>query len=254
MKAIAPPIKILTFESWLTTDKAFDYALRHPELVPHLLVDRSPCSDPFFDPFSPSDSARQAVIGGLCRGFVPAEGTELLYITKLSRTAVKALGRTEKVRYLAAAYLVVNEVVADHDLACKRFSPSHYVYRDRLTIRPPNVIGADQSAVAMPRESCLIRPDGKTMYTPKDLQSVEAYLPNIEEYVRRSKGEGFRGERVRRPMRVAICSVEKLSLDWKLAPFFDPACLSPDSKGRRILNQNGRWGNRQAVLASIGWL
>ena len=64
-------IKLISFESWVSTDKAFNYAKHHTNGVPFLLVDRSPCPDLFFDPFEVSDHDRVCVISGLCRGSVP---------------------------------------------------------------------------------------------------------------------------------------------------------------------------------------
>lgn len=243
-------IKVITFESWLTTDRAFGYATRNPAHVPFPVADRSPCSDPFFDPFQSEDSARRAVIGGLCRGFVPTVGQELLYITKLSKQASGARNQNE--RYLAVAYLSVEKVCADHMSACIEFEPSRYVSFNRITTRPPNVIGPNHSEVAMPRNSCLIRPDARTMFTPDDPESIESYLPNIDDYVRRSEGTGFR--KPRRKLRVAICKVNRLVLDWRAAPSFELARLPTDKSGKHSLNLNGRWADRETVLRSVGWL
>jgi hypothetical protein len=64
---VARRTKLLTFESWVTRATWYDYALAYPEMIPFPLIDRSPCQDPFFDPFAaPQD--RRPVISGLCRG------------------------------------------------------------------------------------------------------------------------------------------------------------------------------------------
>jgi hypothetical protein len=60
-------VKLLTCDTWVKEWNWFDYAQRHPRPVPFLLVDRSPCPDPFLDPDASSEE-RRPIISGLCRG------------------------------------------------------------------------------------------------------------------------------------------------------------------------------------------
>jgi len=241
-------IKVITFESWATTERGFEYACRNPQHVPSLLVDRSPCSDPFFDPYAPDDS-RRAVVSGLCRGFVPHEGDEILYITRLSK---EASAKRNNARYLAVAHLLAEGRIKNHETALASFEPQHYVSREKLTSRPPNVIGPNHKDVAMPSRSCIIRPDAKTAILPDDPRAPHEYEPHITSYEERSKGTGFkligRSKRPRKPLAVAICRVLHLALDWKTAPPFDPNTLP------HRINLNGIWAETDVVLRSIGWL
>jgi hypothetical protein len=59
--------KLLTCRTWVLRAGWYEYALANPDLVPFPLTDRSPCQDPFFDPFAEPEK-RRPVISGLCRG------------------------------------------------------------------------------------------------------------------------------------------------------------------------------------------
>lgn len=241
-------IKVITFESWVTTDRAFAYAIEHARNVPSFLVDRSPCADPFFDPLEAAIGRRICTVSGLCRGFTPKLGDEILYMTRLGRqaaTAVSKMRQCSLLSHLAVAHLRVIKVFDSHEAASTKIKPKAFVSRGRLTSRPPNVIGPNQVAVAVPPKSSLIRLDGGEFYTPDQPQHAEHYHENVNRYVERSQGHDFKRER--RPLKMAVCEALHMCLDWKAAPIFDPRSLS----GK--MNVNGRWEDRQTILQSLGW-
>ena len=86
--------KLLTFQTWVTDARWYDYAVKHPELVPFLLIDRSPCQDPFFDPLA-APQQRRPVISGLCRGRAMRNlhvGDRFMYITRIAPAVAGQLG------------------------------------------------------------------------------------------------------------------------------------------------------------------
>src|SRR5689334_3199776 len=106
--------KLLTFESWVTRAEWYAYARANPERVPYLLVDRSPCHDPFFDHYAPSPQDRRPLISGLCRclkNFQP--GDRFLYVTKIDPKLGREFGiriGSGRPHYFGVAALVVRRV------------------------------------------------------------------------------------------------------------------------------------------------
>src|SRR4051794_24561694 len=92
--AVGNSAKLMTFESWVTREAWYRYARSAPQDVPHLLVDRSPCCDPFFDPFAGKASERVPTISGLCRCWKGFQvGLRVVYVTRLDRRVAEEIGR-----------------------------------------------------------------------------------------------------------------------------------------------------------------
>jgi hypothetical protein len=249
-------LKVISFESWVSTEEGFGYAKTHPQDVPHLLVDRSPCSDPFFDPFAPSDAERQVTVSGLCRCFVPQLGQEILYLTKICRTARHEIPNADAgsgFSHLVVAMIKVGQVFKSHEEAAKSFSPARFTIRGERTPRPPNVIGPNHLEAAVPLRSCLLREGPKRLYTPGDSLAQEKYLMNVAFYRNRSLGLNNNGKSLRNPLGVALCRVERIELNWRKAPVLPQGVLPANKQGRHVLNLNGVWADRKSVLEEVGW-
>ncbi len=109
--------KLLTCQTWVTEWNWFDYAQRYREQVPFLLVDRSPCTDPFFDPYASSEEERRPIISGLCRCIKNfRQGDTYIYITRVNHKVCQALGiATENMTatYLGiAAHLIAPRMIS----------------------------------------------------------------------------------------------------------------------------------------------
>jgi hypothetical protein len=145
-------MKLLTFESWVTRATWYNYALAHPEVVPFPLIDRSPCQDPFFDPFATS-ADRRPMISGLCRGRAMRNfrvGDCFIYITRIDPRIVPYFA-TRNVTgpcYFAVAALRVVRVWPTHEVAAANFAPRRYVSVPEHTPYPPNLAFADHPEAA----------------------------------------------------------------------------------------------------------
>jgi len=123
---VARRTKLLTFESWVTRATWYDCALAHPEVIPFPLIDRSPCQDPFFDPFAAPED-RRPVISGLCRGRAMRNfgvGDCFIYITRIDPRIVQrfASGTVAGPHYFAVAALRVVRVWPSHQIAATDFT------------------------------------------------------------------------------------------------------------------------------------
>lgn len=122
---------IITFESWTTRHSWFDYARAHPAQVPLLLVDRSPCTDPYFDPFCAPESARP-VISGLCRRRKNYTiGQRFVYITRVDPRVLSQLGRLPVSAgpgpwYFGVAAVCVRSLHPSHRDAAATFKSGKY--------------------------------------------------------------------------------------------------------------------------------
>src|SRR5271165_1348484 len=117
--------KVLTFESWVTESKWFEYAKAHSTEIPFMLSDRSQCQDPFFDLFAINVRDRQPMITGLCRCLRNFNvGDRYVYVTHLCREAARELGLNPKCGpwYLGVASMIVAEVESSHERAAGHFS------------------------------------------------------------------------------------------------------------------------------------
>jgi hypothetical protein len=138
-----PNTKLLTFQTWVTDARWYDYAVAHPNLVPFPLIDRSPCQDPFFDPLA-EPQQRRPVISGLCRGRAMKNltaGDRFIYITRIASRVADDLGLAagRGHLYFAVAALRVVTVWPSHQQAAAHLTPRRYVAMPELTPYPPNL-------------------------------------------------------------------------------------------------------------------
>ncbi len=148
---------MLTFESWVTKWEWYAYAREHRDFVPHFLIDRSLCEEPFFDAFAPSPAARQPVISGVCRVRKNFEiGEKFIYRTKIDARVAENLHLPPTTRYLAVAAMMVREVVGSHDAASRFFQPRRYVVAPEITPYPPNLVHALAPIAAVDRRACIV--------------------------------------------------------------------------------------------------
>lgn len=146
----------------------FVYAQKHQQQVPFLLVDRSPCTDPFFDPYASSEE-RRPIISGLCRCIKNfRQGDTYIYITRVDYRVCRELGiQTEKTTaiYLGIAALIVAWVYESHAEAAATFTSRRYVVAPTPTPYPPNLAHESDTRAAVQRQSCIVSLD-HTHYTP----------------------------------------------------------------------------------------
>jgi len=221
--------KILTFQTFVTELAFYQYASVHPQEVPFLLVDRSPCLDPFFDPYADLQD-RQPLISGLCRGLKNFQvGHRFLYVTRIDWNVYDELVEryphldTDRAiqgpRYFGVAALRVVWVWENHADAAKDFTPRRYVVAPDLTPYPPNLAHASYPEGAVARASCIVHDANKVAYTP--MTSTDAMW--------RGQIHGYHGRQVKKRLRVAGCEVEwidgreALRLDPESAPVFTNA-------------------------------
>jgi hypothetical protein len=228
--------KLLTFESWVTRREWFSYARENPEHVPFPLVDRSPCQEPFFDPYAPSPQSRRPLITGLCRclrNFQP--GDRYLYITRIDCRICDQLGIrvvAGQPHYFGVAALVVERVWESHGEAASTFHPRRYVVAPEPTPYPPNLAHERQPTAAVVRQSCIVHDMGKTAHPP--LESDEALWRHA-----------YRAYHLRqrdRSLRAAECRVELVG-GWealRLAPTSAPV-FTPLDWGGATMTMGGRW-------------
>ncbi len=213
--------KLLTCQTWVTEWNWFDYAQRYREQVPFLLVDRSPCTDPFFDPYASSEEERRPIISGLCRCIKNfRQGDTYIYITRVNHKVCQALGiATENMTatYLGIAALTVVKVYESHAEAAATFTPRRYVVAPTPTPYPPNLAHESNTQAVVQRESCIVSLDAH--FTP-DCSTDDQWRKQIKIYHWRER---------KHHLRVAKCHVrhvdghEALQLCPERAPVFTPA-------------------------------
>jgi hypothetical protein len=233
--------KLLTFESWFTRVAWHEYARRHRDAVPFLLTDRSPCQDPFFDPFA-GRRDRQPLISGLCRGRGMKNfraGDRFIYITRIAPGLADRYGfdRSAGPHYFAVAALRVKCVWQSHCAAAADFTSRQYVPVPEQTPYPPNLAFADSPVAAAARE-CSIVYKGHRAYTPDDA-TAEMWQ---QQYL------AYRSRQVKDGLRAAGCRVEEADGRecLQLAPEKAPV-LTPQWWGGLQMNVAGRWIPEQSA-------
>lgn len=215
-----PKTKLLTFESWVTNWEWYCYARDNPQHVPFLLLDRSPCQDPFFDPYAPSASQRIPLISGLCRARKNFSiGERFIYVTRVDRKVANELelrNPTNGSNYFGVAAMTVQEILPNHADATASFSPRRYVVAPEITPYPPNIAAyRSKTEAAVARESCIVHHKGRA-YTPS------ASTPSQW----RGLYQAYYSRQENKKLRVACCQVdyisgkEALQLTPDLAPIF----------------------------------
>lgn len=229
--------KLLTCQTWVTKWGWFVYAQNHPKQVPFLLVDRSPCTDPFFDPYAPSKEERRPIISGLCRCIKNfQQGDTYIYITHVDPRVCRELDiQTENLNatYLGIAALTVIQVYESHAEAAATFTSRHYVVAPVPTPYPPNLAHEPDTRAAVQRESCIVslRRDHSSIHYTPDCSTDDQWRQQVRFYHMRQK---------EKHLRVAVCGVqhvnagEALQLCPERAPVF-----TPKDWGGAQLNING---------------
>jgi hypothetical protein len=208
-----PRIKLLTCETWVTRASWHDYAIANPSLVPHLLVDRSICQEPFLDQFAPPGETPRPLISGLCRKLKNFSlGDIFIYITRVDPALFSTLGipaGSGPSCYFPVAALQVKHVHSSHLKAARTFTPRRYVSAPLITPYPPNLAhnptpraaaDAGASAVFRTSSSRAVRLGGKCGQRVLSIQSQliwtknsnAAYLANYRHYHARQKTSTLR--------------------------------------------------------------
>jgi hypothetical protein len=229
-----PKTKLLTFESWVTKWEWYCYARDNPQHVPFLLLDRSPCQDPFFDPYAPSISERIPLISGLCRARKNfKKGEHFIYITRVDRRVANELGlrvRSGSSNYFGVAALTVQQILPTHADATALFSPRRYVVAPEITLYPPNIAAfRSKTEAAVARESCIVHHQGRA-HTP--------YSSTASQW--RALYHGYYSRQESRKLRVACCQVDTINGKETLQLIHDSApVFTNEDWGNRRLNVNG---------------
>lgn len=234
--------RVLSFESWVTEAAWLAYARSHPVEVPHLLSDRSPCQDPFFDLFAPSVSARRPMITGLCRCLKNFKiGNRYIYVTRLCVEAVRywQLDRSVSPRYFGVASIVIANIEPSHQTAAREFLPRRYVVAPSQTCYPPGLAHDVQPIAAVARESCIVHQSndedpilygGRRAMTP-DESTADQWRKAYVAYHQRQ---------LSRQLRVAFCRFEVSEGREALATGVDRApVFTPCDWNNFQLNVNG---------------
>jgi hypothetical protein len=229
-----PMIKLLTCQTWVTDWDWFVYARQHQGQVPFLLVDRSPCTDPFFDPYASSEE-RRPIISGLCRCLKNFhKGDIYIYITRVDHRVCRALGipmGNTTASYLGIAALTVAKVYESHAVAAATFTSRRYVVAPAPTPYPPNLAHEPHTPAAVLRDSCIVSRD-RAHSTP-DCSTDVWWRQQLKIYHRRQR---------ERQLRVAECRLQQVgSRDvLQLNPVHAPV-LTPADWGSEQMNVNGIW-------------
>lgn len=244
--------KLLTFESWVTRKEWFQYAQKHPERIPYPLVDRSPCSDPFFDPFS-SINDRRPLISGLCRGLRNFNiGDTYIYVTRVDRKIYKDLRLEDDGQgplYFGVAALEISKLYSSHEEASAAYAPRQYVVNPSLTNYPPNLAfnpcHKSWPEVATHHESCITFDKENKPLTPEEA-TLEQWQYHCNVYYIRQKIKKLRAAECRVK---SLLGQEALKLDVHAAPIFSPL----DWGGRRLNVQGLRLDENtgQKLIRSI---
>lgn len=151
---------VTTFESWMRHWDWYEYAINNPQRVPCLVVDRSQCTDPFFDLYPGVDTPRP-LISGLCR---PRQryplGEIYVYLTRVDPRVLVTLNRTASVvrapAYLGICAIRVHQVHSSHEAASRSFHPKCYTSSKAPSRYPPNLAHQPYPGQALPRECCIV--------------------------------------------------------------------------------------------------
>jgi hypothetical protein len=231
----AAETRLLTFQTWVTEARWYDYAVGHPDMVPLLLIDRSPCQDPFFDPLA-APLQRRPVISGLCRGRAMRNlnpGDRFLYITRIAPPVANQIGvhAHQGHSYFSVAALRVVTVWQSHQEAAADFEPRRYVAKPTLTPYPPNLAFEPHPVAAADRECSVIHDENDKWHLADDSTDrmwTRQYL-------------GYRTRQIRSQLRAAECAIEKEDgLDClQLRPDSAPV-ITPDWWGGAQMNVTGK--------------
>ena len=224
--------RLLTFQTWVTDVRWYEYAVAHPDPVPFLLIDRSPCQDPFFDPLA-DPQHRRPVISGLCRGRAMRNlkvGDRFMYITRIAHGVAGQLGlATSKGNlYFAVAALRVVNVWQSHQAASANFQPRRYVALPTETPYPPNLAFEPNPVASAAKECSIIHDENDKWHLPDDATD-------------RMWTRQYLGYRTRSRLRAAECVIESedgldcLQLDVTRAPV-----ITPDWWGGAQMNVTGK--------------
>jgi hypothetical protein len=187
------PTKLLTFQSWVLRPTWYEYALAHPDLVPFQLTDRSPCQDPFFDPFAePQD--RRPVISGLCRGIKNfSVGDRFIYIARIAEGVAKRLELADPhdSNYFAVAALRICRVWDGQQEAAAAFTTRRYVASPSPTPYPPNLAFSRRPEAAAARGCCITFDERKRPRLP-DRVDEHMWTRHYREYFLRQRDKGLR--------------------------------------------------------------
>lgn len=229
-----PPTRLLTFQSWVLRAGWYLYALTNPSLVPFPLTDRSPCQDPFFDPFAePMD--RRPVISGLCRARYMRNfqvDDRYIYIAHIAPGVARRLGLDDPGGpiYFAVAAMRVTHVWESHQEAAAEFTPRQYVAVPAPTPYPPNLAFENRPLAAAARVCSIAFDDRERPHLPDDADDrmwMRHYL-------------AYRTRQIRSRLRAAECEFEAVDgrQCLQLLPAHAPVII-PEWWGGEQMNQLG---------------
>jgi hypothetical protein len=218
--------KLLTCETWVTRWQWYTYAIQNPSLVPFLLVDRSPCTDPFLDPFA-LPNERRPLISGLCRCLKNFQREDtFIYVTRIDRRIYGKLGIASANNgpfYLGIAALEVTLLHVTHAVAAQTFTPRRFNVAPSLTPYPPNLAHERNSPATVSPQSCIVSildANRRVRHLTPQNATEEEWRQQVRAYHIRQRDKG---------LGVAECRVktwqglEALCLDPKRSPIFTPA-------------------------------
>jgi hypothetical protein len=230
----------LTYHSWVSEWPWYEYARRHPEDVPYLLIDRALCEEPFLDVFAASPAERQPVISGVCRCRKPKVGDRFIYRTKINSLVAKQLGVPPL--YFVVAAMRVEKVYKSHEAASCDFTPRRYVTAPDPTPYSPNLVHALESVATACRESCIVFRSNTPGSSAIDPEKRTPLVPwESTESDRQNTYHGYTERMHKCKLHAALCRIEIVNGREALA--LDPAhtpVLSVDECEQWRESGNGR--------------
>jgi hypothetical protein len=234
--------KVLTFESWATESKWFQYAKSHLTSIPYLLSDRSQCQDPFFDVFAPSVRDRRPMITGLCRGFKTFnKGDRYVYVTRLCPEAALERELNPKFGpwYLGVASMIVVEVESSHERAAGHFSPRRYVSVPTETPYPPGLAHNGEPVAAVSRDSCIVHAEVGTYGSASKEVSLTPSESTPDQWLKQYSD--YRQRQADKKLRAAFCKFELIDRHEALVTSFEDApVMSRADWEDKLQNVTGR--------------
>jgi hypothetical protein len=244
--------KLLTFQTWVFRLGWYKYALAHPDLIPFPLTDRSPCQDPFFDPFE-APERRRPLISGLCRVLKNFEvGDRFIYIARVdpgvaSRLELDAAANN----YFAVAALRVARVWESHREAATAFASRQYVALPTPTPYPPNLAFTREPEAAAARVCCITFDERKKPPPPRlpNKADDEMWMRHYLAYYLRQSNNRLRAAALQSPGSQVGSHRRPTQSHTEPAPF--EFCRS--TRYRATLSDVGRWWGSRSHQGGHGF-
>lgn len=210
-------IRLLTFETFARKKAWFTYWQNVKPWNETLWLDRSPCSEPFFDPLHVNTVNHYPTIGGICRPNLKLQvGDWRVYVAQIDPKIPPSdlapyvnpnrwpLSNNINGLYAVVAVLEIVHVYPSHLCAEKTFAkgrPEVLIPGQPAVTSPPNLLVSNRPDHTVPRGWCIAYAGNKP-YLPNNAGYDDAYAVNVREYYGRAMRQSF-----------AVCKAHYISLE-----------------------------------------